>query len=123
MADAVEARRLGETPATKTPTIIPVFGARKIVGYSSDTGEVRVMDAFEYAPTNGMVYRLFEYDSSANSYKEIEPSFGKVFTKANAKCYNIILMIIALKMNRLSKMVPTLSFNLITLDIQLSMIM
>ena len=47
------------------------------------------MDAFEYAPTNGMVYRLFEYDSSTNFYKEIEPSFGKVFTKANAKCYNI----------------------------------
>lgn len=89
MADAVEARRLGETPATKKPTITPVFGARKIVGYSSDTGEVRVMDAFEYAPTNGMVYRLFEYDSSTNFYKEIEPSFGKVFTKANAKCYNI----------------------------------
>ena len=89
MEDAVKAKQLGEDPKTATPTVIPVFGARKIVGYSSDTGEVRVMDAFDYAPTNGMVYRLFEFNSSTNTYTEVEPSFGKVFTKTNAKYYNI----------------------------------
>lgn len=47
-------------------------GARKIGGYSSDTGEIRILDSFKIAPVNGQYYRLFEYDSIEKTYKAID---------------------------------------------------
>ena len=44
--------------------------ARKIYGYSSDTGEIRVQEAFNPVPVNGNYYRIFEYDMVNKTYTE-----------------------------------------------------
>lgn len=47
---------------------------RKIYGYSSDTGEIRVQEAYgnknDPIPVNGNYYRIFEYDMVNKIYKE-----------------------------------------------------
>jgi hypothetical protein len=54
----------------------------KIVGYSSDTGEIRLENAYKnganatnipLVPENGWAYVLFEYDSVNKIYKEVPP--------------------------------------------------
>ena len=48
------------------------YAARKIVGYSSDTGEMRFHDAFKVSPENGQYYRLFEYSVLDGTYKTVD---------------------------------------------------
>ena len=43
---------------------------RKIVGYSNDTGEIRVQEAFSSIPTNGLTYKLYEYNITSGEYTE-----------------------------------------------------
>lgn len=74
-ADA--AKTAGETPATTGSTYVKET-ARKIVGYSSDTGEIRVQEAFSAIPVNGNVYRLFKYDSSTTTYTEVTSDISQV---------------------------------------------
>lgn len=50
----------------------PFYRARKITGYSSDTGEIRVIDSFYSPPLNGECYRLFSYNSSNNTYEAVD---------------------------------------------------
>ena len=44
---------------------------RKIVGYSNDTGEIRVQQPFSAIPQNGDTYKIYEYDLVGKEYKEI----------------------------------------------------
>ena len=44
---------------------------RKIVGYSNDTGEIRVQQPFSAIPQNGDTYKIYEYDLVNKEYKEI----------------------------------------------------
>ena len=70
-ADATAAHNAGETPGTASPTITPRETGRKIIGYSSDTGEIRVEEPFKQVPVNGNAYLLFERDRTNDTYKEI----------------------------------------------------
>lgn len=80
LANAQAARTAGDTPAQITVAMADCMawtdrtgsGARKIGGYSSDTGEIRILDSFKVAPTNGQYYRLFEYDSIDKTFKAID---------------------------------------------------
>ena len=49
-----------------------VYKARKITGYSSDTGEIRVNDSFAYAPENGQYYRIFQWYAVSKTYQELD---------------------------------------------------
>jgi hypothetical protein len=54
-----------------------MFGPpRKIIGYSSDTGEIRVGQSYVTEPENGYAYLIFEYDSVNKVFNEIEPNIG-----------------------------------------------
>ena len=68
--DATKAHNAGDTP-DKT-TVIPRETSRKIIGYSSETGEIRVQVAFNKIPENGNAYLLFEYDRIDEVYTEVE---------------------------------------------------
>lgn len=70
-ADATAAHNAGETPGTDSPTVTPRETGRKIVGYSSDTGEIRVEEPFKQVPVNGNAYLLFKRDRTNNTYTEI----------------------------------------------------
>lgn len=65
-----------------------LYSARKVVGYSSDTGEIRVHDAWPNAPTNGMVYRTFTQDVSTGVYSELFSSDIVFNVPANATYYD-----------------------------------
>lgn len=69
LEDALNDRAAGGKP--EAHVVAPVFTARKIIGYSSDTGEIRVDTPFEYAPTNKMAYRIFRYDTLDKRYDEV----------------------------------------------------
>lgn len=67
---AVEAQEViaaANFPYTTGVTIVEQ--PRKITGYSSDTGEIRVQQKFNAVPKNGQYYVLYEYDSETNTYK------------------------------------------------------
>ena len=67
---AVEAQELiaaANFPYTTGVTVVEQ--PRKIVGYSSDTGEIRVSQKFSSVPKNNNYYVLYEYDSETNTYK------------------------------------------------------
>lgn len=49
-----------------------VYKARKITGYSSDTGEMRVNDSFAYAPENGQYYRIFQWYAVNKTFEELD---------------------------------------------------
>ena len=66
--DADKASAAGDTP-NKT-TIAPRETGRKIIGYSVDTGEIRVQESFSQKPENGNAYLLFEYNNSTKAYTE-----------------------------------------------------
>lgn len=68
--DYNKAKEAKEDPSTKEPTVTPRNKARKIYGYSSDTGEIRVHDPFDPVPVNGNYYRIFEYDVVNKKYEE-----------------------------------------------------
>ena len=55
---------------------------RKIYGYSSDTGEIRVQEAYgdenDPVPVNGNYYRIFEYDMVNKTYTEKTGSIEQV---------------------------------------------
>lgn len=55
---------------------------RKIFGYSSDTGEIRVQEAYgdenDPVPVNGNYYRIFEYDMVNKTYTEKTGSIEQV---------------------------------------------
>lgn len=70
-ADATAAHNAGETPGTVSPTVTPRETGRKIIGYSSDTGEIRVEEPFSQVPVNGNAYLLFERDRTTDTYTEI----------------------------------------------------
>jgi len=53
------------------------YAARKITGYSSDTGEMRFNDSFSCAPTNGEYYRLFSYNSTTKKYDPVDDAICK----------------------------------------------
>lgn len=80
LANAQSARTAGNTPANITVTMADCmlltsgtgYAARKIGGYSSDTGEIRILDSFKVAPVNGQYYRLFEYDTIEKTYKAVD---------------------------------------------------
>ena len=67
--DATKAHEAGDTPAKVTVT--PRETGRRIIGYSSETGEIRVQMPFEQIPVNGNAYLLYEYDRVENTYTEI----------------------------------------------------
>lgn len=66
--DAERASKAGDTP-DKT-TVTPRETGRKIIGYSVDTGEIRVQESFKEIPQNGNAYLLFEKNNLDNTYKE-----------------------------------------------------
>lgn len=68
--DAERASGAGDTP--EKTTVTPRETSRKIIGYSVDTGEVRVQESFKEIPQNGNAYLLFEKDNVNNTYKEIK---------------------------------------------------
>ena len=68
--DATKAHNAGDTPDRTTVT--PRETSRKIIGYSSETGEIRVQVAFDKIPENGNAYLLFEYDRIDEVYTEVE---------------------------------------------------
>lgn len=70
-ANAYNALMNGCNPGTSDSYMSNGYESRKIVGYSSDTGEIRVHDAWPEAPTNGMVYRVFTQDVSTKLYSEV----------------------------------------------------
>ncbi len=80
LTDARAARTAQDTPAVMTVTQAPCmynsvnssYSARKIGGYSSDTGEIRILDSFNVAPVNGQYYRLFEYDTIEKKFTAID---------------------------------------------------
>lgn len=47
---------------------------RKVVGYSSDTGEMRFYDSFKVPPKNGEYYRIFKYDIVNSIYLPVDDS-------------------------------------------------
>lgn len=53
-------------PYTTGVTIIEQ--PHKIIGYSSDTGEVRVQEDFSTVPKNGQYYVVYEYNSETKKY-------------------------------------------------------
>lgn len=57
---------------TETTVTDTIYRARKITGYSQDTGEIRVTDSFYEPPVNGEYYRLFQYNSVTAEYKPID---------------------------------------------------
>ena len=65
---AAQASAAGDTP--DKVTITPRETGRKIIGYSIDTGEIRVQESFSKSPVNGNAYLLYEYDSSTKTYTE-----------------------------------------------------
>lgn len=68
-SDANKAHTAGDTPDKVTVT--PRETARRIIGYSEETGEIRVQVPFEKIPENGNAYLLFEYDRVNEEYTEI----------------------------------------------------
>lgn len=52
--------------------------SRRIVGYSSDTGEIRVQEPFEKIPVNGNAYLIYEYDRVEKTYTEITSDVSQV---------------------------------------------
>ena len=87
VADAQAARQAGETPSSDNIDVNrlsesmikgydednkPFYRARKITGYSSDTGEIRVIDSFYTPPLDGECYRLFTYNHSSNIYEPVD---------------------------------------------------
>lgn len=85
LSDAQSARTAEDNPSSITVTQAPCmqilsstgYSARKIVGYSSDTGEIRIMDSFAVAPENGQYYRLFEYDTLEKRYKPVDDEISE----------------------------------------------
>lgn len=69
-SDATNAHNAGDTPASVT--ITPRETGRRIIGYSSTTGEIRVQEPFNQIPVNGNAYLLYEYDRVEDTYTEIE---------------------------------------------------
>ena len=65
---AQQAHEAGDTPAKIT--VQPLEKGRKIIGYSSVTGEVRFQEPFTQIPQNGNAYLLYEFDSVSNTYTE-----------------------------------------------------
>lgn len=45
--------------------------SKKIIGYSSDTGELRIHDSWEQQPNNNNAYRIFEKNPETGEYLEI----------------------------------------------------
>lgn len=66
--EAKSASAAGDTP--EKTTITPRETGRKIIGYSVDTGEIRVQESFKQVPVNGNAYLLFEYNTSTKTYTE-----------------------------------------------------
>ena len=52
--------------------------SRRIIGYSSDTGEIRVQEPFEKIPVNGNAYLIYEYDRVEKTYTEITSDVSQV---------------------------------------------
>ena len=51
-----------------------IFGTpQKVIGYSSDTGEIRLGKSYLVEPENGYAYLIFEYDSINKVCTEISP--------------------------------------------------
>lgn len=59
-AHANAAAQGGYLPDSSTTPQGLIATSRKIVGYSDDTGEIRVQQPFGFVPTNGMAYLMFE---------------------------------------------------------------
>lgn len=76
--DATAAHNAGETPATESPTITPTETARRIIGVSSETGEIRVQEPFNDIPVNGNAYLLFSYDRTTEQYTEVTSDVSQV---------------------------------------------
>lgn len=52
-----------------------IFGTpQKIIGYSSDTGEIRLGKSYSVEPENGYAYLIFEYDGIDKVCKEVTPT-------------------------------------------------
>ena len=68
-SQAQQAHNAGDTPDKMTVT--PRETARRIIGYSEDTGEIRVQVPFNKIPENGNAYLLFEYDRVNEEYNEV----------------------------------------------------
>lgn len=52
--------------------------SRRIIGYSSDTGEIRVQEPFKKIPVNGNAYLIYEYDRVEKVYTEITSDVSQV---------------------------------------------
>jgi hypothetical protein len=75
----------GTDPSNDTVehTADDMFGTpQKIIGYSSDTGEVRLGQSYPTEPTNGQAYLIFEYDSVSKVFNELTPNVGDDATQA-----------------------------------------
>ena len=69
----------GDTENANDPTKgIIRNSSRKIMGYSSDTGEIRVSEPFDPVPVNGNYYRIFEYDMIEKKYTEKSGSVAQM---------------------------------------------
>ena len=75
-SDAEKAHTAGDNPDKVTVT--PRETARRIIGYSEETGEIRVQVPFEKIPENGNAYLLFEYDRIEETYTEIESDASNI---------------------------------------------
>ena len=75
-SDATKAHNAGDTPDKVTVT--PRETARRIIGYSQDTGEIRVQTAFDEIPVNGNAYLLFEYSRVDEEYTEVESEASNI---------------------------------------------
>ena len=75
-SDADKAHTAGDNPDKVTVT--PRETARRIIGYSQETGEIRVQVPFEKVPENGNAYLLFEYDRIEETYTEIESDASNI---------------------------------------------
>lgn len=91
VTDAKNAHDAGYTPSlsdisgdsdpdddTGVHTATNIFGSpQKVLGYSSDTGEIRVGKSYTTEPVNGYAYLIFEYDAVYKTVKEITPTLDE----------------------------------------------
>lgn len=63
--------------------------SKKIIGYSSDTGEIRIDGQWDNVPCNGNAYRIFEQDPDTEEFLEIfgEDQGWKISPSSNGKGY------------------------------------
>lgn len=93
--DAKAAKDAGETPSSSNIDVNRLsasmykgideegkkfYRARKITGYSSDTGEIRVIDTFGEPPKNGEYYRLFTYNVSDDTYTPVDDNANNLIS-------------------------------------------